>query len=538
MQKIFIDVKELEKRMHEVFGITEDVMIENASSALESEVRKVLYDKDAKEAYERRPAYRTKRSTGAHAAHLIEQASASPAYRTSKSSNDVLIVCGSGNNGADGYALARRIAGDIPVAVYSACDAKTENCKRERDAALAVGVKLVSRSAFFKQLSSCALVVDCLYGTGFRGTLMPDLSALIDTINNAPCFRIACDIPSGIDKRGAVSTEFKHRPLAFDANLTVSMGALKAAYFGDTAKDFCGIIKKYGIGVSALVFEEDAAADLYLLEADDMRLPVRAKKSVHKGNFGHAAIAAGEKAGAAIIAGQAALGFGAGLSTIVETETGAAARFKLPPDLMIAKSFPKNTTAILLGSGFGRDRTEAFQNLCTKLEAHKGAGIVLDADSFYYGDIVRLLDVFSKRRTRVILTPHPKEFQSLLKLCALGDYTIGELADDRIEIVKKFSERFPHIVLVLKGANTVIASERGVFVSVEGNQSLAKAGSGDVLAGLVCALLAQQYDAEDAAVTAVLAHGIASQRFARAYNLTPPKLIDAVGSLINKLPPV
>ena len=205
---------------------------------------------------------------------------------------------------------------------------------------------------------------------------------------------------------------------------------------------------------------------------------------------------------------------------------------------MIAQSFPKNTTAILLGSGFGRGRTEAFQNLCAQLEAHKGVGIVLDADSFYYGDIGKLLDVLSKRRTRVILTPHPKEFQSLLKLCALGDYTIGELADDRIEIVKKFSERFPHIVLVLKGANTVIASERGVFVSVEGNQSLAKAGSGDVLAGLVCALLAQQYDAEDAAVTAVLAHGIASQRFARAYNLTPPKLIDAVGSLINKLPPV
>ena len=84
----------------------------------------------------------------------------------------------------------------------------------------------------------------------------------------------------------------------------------------------------------------------------------------------------------------------------------------------------------------------------------------------------------------------------------------------------------------------MIASERGVFVSVEGNQSLAKAGSGDVLAGFVCALLAQRYGAEEAAVTAVLAHGIASQRFARSYNLTPPKLIDAVGSLMNELQPV
>ena len=527
MQKVFIDVKELEKRMHKVFGITEDVMIENAASALESEVRKALYDRNAVQAYEKRPVYRTERPSTSNAAH-----------RGTVSSNDVLIVCGSGNNGADGYALARRVAGDIPAAVYAACDAKTENCKRERDAALAAGIKIVSRPIFLKRLASAAIVVDCLYGTGFHGTLRPDVSALIDKINNTSCFRIACDIPSGIDKRGVVSTEYAHGSLAFSADLTVSMGALKAAYFGDAAKDFCGIIKKYGIGVSALVFEEDAAADLYFLEADDMRLPVRTKKSVHKGNFGHAAIAAGEKAGAAIIAGSAALGFGAGLATLIETEEKATSRFKLPPDLMIAQSFPKNTTAILLGSGFGRGRAEAFQNVCAQIEAYKGAGIVLDADAFYYGDIVKLLDVLSKRRTRVILTPHPKEFQSLLKLCALGDYTIGQLADDRIEIVKKFSARFPHIVLVLKGANTVIASERGVFVSVEGNQSLAKAGSGDVLAGLICALLAERYGAQDAALTAVLAHGIASQRFPCSYDLTPLKLIDAVGNLMTESQPV
>lgn len=517
MQNVFIDVKALERRMHHVFGISENVMIENASSALESEVRKALHTRSG--AYER-PAHRAEQSTVARAA-----------YRKA-ASNGVLILCGGGNNGADGYALARRITGDIPVAVHVAFDAKTENCKRERDAALAAGTVFVSRQVFLRRLTSAAVVVDCLYGTGFHGTLSSDVSALIDKINNAPCFRIACDIPSGIDKRGAVSTEYKHTALAFNADVTVSMGAFKAAYFGDAAKDFCGIIKKYGIGVSARVFEADAAPDLYLLEADDMRLPVRAKKSVHKGNFGHAAIAAGEKAGAAIVAGSAALGFGAGLATLIETEAKATARFKLPPDLMIAQSFPQNTSAILIGSGFGRGRTEAFRNLCAKLEAHGYAGVVLDADAFYYGDIAQLLAALSKRRTRTVLTPHPKEFQSLLKVCALGDYTIEQLASDRIEIVKKFSARFPHIVLVLKGANTVIASDRGIFVSVEGNQSLAKAGSGDVLAGLICALLAERYGAEDAAVTGVLAHGIASQRFARSYNLTPMKLIDAVGNLI------
>lgn len=534
MQNIFVDVKELERRMHEIFGISEEVMIENAASALENEVRKFLRNRSTADIFETRSMHRANQSRISHAAYCAEQLPASSMCSQSSSSSDVLIVCGSGNNGADGYALARRIAGDIPVAVYAACDAKTENCKRERDAAIAVGVKLVSRSVFLKRLASCVLVVDCLYGTGFHGTLSADVSSLIDKINNTRCFRIACDVPSGIDKRGAAATEYEHESLAFKVDLTIAMGSYKTAYFGDAAKDFCGIIKKYGIGVSGRVFEEKVEADMYLLEADDMRLPVRTKKSVHKGNFGHAAIVAGEKGGAAIVAGEAALGFGAGLSTIVETEASVSARFKLPPDLMIAKSFPQNTTSILLGSGFGRDRTEIFQNVCGQLEAYRRSGIVLDADAFYYANIVTLLDVLSKRRARVVLTPHPKEFQSLLKLCALGDYTIGELADDRIEIVKKFSARFPHIVLVLKGANTLIASERGVFVSVEGNQCLAKGGSGDVLAGFICALLAQQYDARDAAVTAVLAHGIASRRFARSYNLTPMKLIDAVGKLMNE----
>ena len=149
MQKVFIDVKELEKRMHKVFGITEDVMIENAASALESEVRKALYDRNAVRAYEKRPVYRTERPSTSSAAH-----------RGTASSNDVLIVCGSGNNGADGYALARRITGDIPVAVYAACDAKTENCKRERDAALSAGTAFISRPVFLKRLASAALVVD------------------------------------------------------------------------------------------------------------------------------------------------------------------------------------------------------------------------------------------------------------------------------------------------------------------------------------------------------------------------------------------
>lgn len=486
MQNVFATVTQLEAHAHNAFGLTEDIMIENAAAALEKEVR----------------------ATGATC---------------------VLIICGSGNNGSDGYALARRIMGAISCNVYAPCEPKTENCKQQRALAKAVGVHAIRRATFLKMIHERTVIVDCLYGTGFHGTLDAQTAQLFLKINSTPCTRIACDIPSGIDSRGAILTTYKNKAIAFNAHTTVAMGALKAAYFSDIAKDFCGHIVKANIGVSAALFENcSSLPDAQLLSCRDMHLPVREKKSVHKGAFGHAAIVAGEKSGAAIIAGEAALAFGTGLVTLVETTQSSTARFKMPPELMSAKMFPKNTTAVLLGSGFGRVQYNAAEELLAWISLHKDVRIVLDADMFYYEKISSLLKRFSQR---VVLTPHPKEFQSLLKLCSFGSHSVETLVENRLEFVKKFSAQFPKAVLVLKGANTFISCGSGVFISTEGNQCLAKAGSGDVLAGLICALLAQNYSTQEAAITAVLAHGCASQPFAKSYAISPHKLIREIEKL-------
>jgi ADP-dependent NAD(P)H-hydrate dehydratase / NAD(P)H-hydrate epimerase len=492
MYKLYESVKSLEQHSNQKYGLTESLMIENAAAALESEVQAHIHARD----------------------------------------ESVLVLCGSGNNGADGYALARRIAGEIPVSVYCMADPETGDCIKQREMAAAAGVNFLSGAAVSKFSASCKIVVDCMYGTGFHGVLEEKIVRLIEKINNLSCFRIACDVPSGIDKKGAVETTGSDGPVAFKAAATVTIGARKTALYSDTAKDFCGSICCADIGISSTLFES-GIPDAYLLEASDMKLPVRTRKSVHKGNFGHAVVAAGEKEGAAVIAGTAALNFGAGLVSLVELFPERRTAFKMTPELMCGTELPANTTAVLLGSGLGRCDYSAVQQFVSWLSVQKKAGLVLDADMFYFDGIMQLLDTAGKKcpEARIVLTPHPKEFQSLLHLCVLGDYTIQQLSDDRLSLVKKFAARFPYVVLVLKGANTVISCKRGVFISTEGCPCLAKAGSGDVLAGFICALLAQGYTAEDAAITGVLAHGIASQHAASSYSMTPLKLIAAAAQL-------
>lgn len=499
MENIFTDVHPLEKAAQEKYGLSEDVMIENAAAALESACLTLLC------------------SAGEYA----------------HPEKSVLIVCGNGNNGADGYALARRIAGDIPVCIFFAAEPKTESCAKQKKAAQNTGIPFVSEAKLSECIEKTSVIVDCLYGTGFHGAFDGKTAKLVQMLNKAKSARLACDIPSGITSDGVIPTIINGDLLAFSADCTVTMGSYKTALFSDEAKDFCGEIVRADIGISRSLFESEKPYAC-LLGEEDMRLPVREKKSVHKGNFGHVAVVTGEKQGAAAVAGTAALTFGAGLVTLVKSFPDKKLSVKISPELMFDAEFPEKTTAVLLGSGLGRSFTEkspvtlAVQRVRRLIEGQKRRAVVLDADIFYYPQIAEFLDqIFCP----AVLTPHPKEFQSLLSLCGFGGYSIQEIAEQRIELAKKFTKRFPDTVLVLKGANTIISSASGIYISTEGRQCLAKAGSGDVLAGLVTALLAQGYSAHNAAVTGVLAHGIASQHAVNSYSLTPLKLIQLCAEL-------
>ncbi len=511
MEKLFSDSRLLDRAAVTRYGLDENLMMENAAAALERAVRS---------------------TTGPCTGDM-----------------DVLIITGSGNNGGDGMALARRLSGNFPVHIYCVKEPVSRECIYQKELALRAGVSFSDKAAFYRVLESCTVIVDCLFGSGFHGMLDIDCAEIIAACNKAVCHRIACDIPSGIDFRGAVESRDKENenPLAFRAEKTVTMGALKASLFSDDAKDFTGTIECADLGISRNLFENaDASVTpaAYLLEKNDMKLPSRTYNAVNKGSFGHTAVVAGEKKGAAIIAGNAAFAFGTGLVTLVQAVQGNESLVRIPPELMYSGVFPENATAVVIGMGLGDPSGSAgisafVSSFISWAERHPAAGYVVDADLCKYNDVPVLLEKLSvcSEHPRIVLTPHPKEFQSLLEICGFGKYTVRDIVENRLELAAAFVKKYPYTVLLLKGANTVVAVPEknetacSLYIDPYGSPCLAKGGSGDVLSGLVGSLLAQGYSAEDAAVSGTLAHSLASRTVRTTYGMTPEMLVRAIRQL-------
>lgn len=492
MKPVYTDSAVTEKEAKARYALPENIMMENAAAALERALDET--DSGNKDKF-------------------------------------ALILCGGGNNGGDGLALARRIQGKIECAVCLFAESKTQEAKLQKLAAQKSGVKFLEFSeTLLTNLSSDKskhlIIFDCIFGTGFHGELPPQIHSAFLSINKTECTKIACDIPSGIGKDGNIaSSDENGNPLAFRADITITMGALKTALYTDFAKDFTGHIISAPLGISDALFEECAEPDAYILERTDMILPERAKKSAHKGMFGHTVSVLGEKAGAGIIAADAALHFGSGFVSVFQSGLCKSA-FKIPCTFMDAESFPPNTNALILGSGLGRS-AKAFdfaeKRIIPFICAMKNPACVIDADMFYYPELLPLLDKLNEnKKAQVILTPHPKELSSVLSLCAITGF---DALKQRFDAARAFAARFPNLVLIAKGAITYIAHGKNIFIADTGSPALSKAGSGDVLAGLCAALLAQNYGAPEAAKTAVIAHGLASKMQKASYALTPLSLI-------------
>ncbi len=461
---MYEEVNALDKRVLEKFNLSEDILMENAAMALE---RAVLQNA----------------SLGAK----------------------VIILCGSGDNGGDGYALARRLAGRFKTLVFEMKPAKSPMCQLQKERAKKVGVVIKTWEEKNEDLE-CDALIDCVVGSNFKGELEPFLN--FESLSQKARFKIACDIPSGIDSKGRVDKR------AFKAHMTISMGAIKSCLLSDRAKDYIGELKVGHLGVFNQIYE--IPTDTFLLEKSDLKLPLRDKKNAHKGDYGHAHILLGKHSGAGLLSALSALNFGSGVVSVQALECEITSSNK-PLELVFCENFPSPLSAFALGMGL-----EGFPKDFNKwLEL---APCVLDAGVFYHKEVLQALE------KEVVLTPHPKEFLSLLKLVGIN-ISMLELLDNKLEIARDFSQKYPKVVLLLKGANTLIAHQGQVFINILGSVALAKAGSGDVLAGLILSLLSQNYTPLDAAINASLAHAIASLEFKNNYALTPLDLIEKIKRL-------
>ncbi|MGL2522008.1 NAD(P)H-hydrate dehydratase [Helicobacter pylori] len=454
----------LDKRALEEWLLSEDILMENAAMALE---RAVLQNA----------------SLGAK----------------------VIILCGSGDNGGDGYALARRLMGRFKTLVFEMKLAKSPMCQLQKERAKKVGVVIKTWEDNHKDLE-CDVLIDCVVGSAFKGELEPFLD--FESLSQKARFKIACDIPSGIDSKGRVDKR------AFKADTTISMGAIKSCLLSDRAKDYVGELKVGHLGVFNQIYE--IPTDTFLLEKSDLKLPLRDRKNAHKGDYGHAHVLLGKHSGAGLLSALSALSFGSGVVSIQALECEITSNNK-PLELVFCENFPKKLSAFALGMGL-EGLPKDFKKW---LEL---APCVLDAGVFYHKEVLQALE------KEVILTPHPKEFLSLLKSVGIN-ISMLELLDNKLEIARDFSQKYPKVVLLLKGTNTLIAHQGRVFINNLGSVALAKAGSGDVLAGLIVSLLAQKYTPLDAAINASLAHALAGLEFKNHYALTPLDLIEKIKRL-------
>ena len=456
MKKVFDSVDILDRRCYDKYLLSEDILMEYAASSI----------------------YRfiTKRFT-----------------KNSK----ILIVSGSGNNGADGIVLARLLYADYKVKLFLTSTLKTDTMAyKQYQRFQAIGGKSIDMIP-----KKVDIVIDAIFGSGLNRELNHKYCNLIHQLNSLKGYKISCDIPSGIQNNHSLSKE------VFKADTTITMGGYKTMLFEDKVKNFVGKIKVASLGLSSQIYQKDIDDNIYLLEKKDYKPPLREAKNTHKGNFGHFAVISGEKQGASILSAIAGYRFGAGLVTIVGKTTN------IPYYIMNSDKLPPNTTSIAVGMGLGKTGIDnLINNNITK---------VIDADMFYD---LRIIDMIDDN----ILTPHPKEFVSLLKLTKIADIDIDTLQQNRFKYLRLFMKQYPKCVIILKGANTLIGYSHNIYINPFGTNALSKGGSGDVLSGLIGALLAQGYHIKDSAIMASLALSLSSRKIKKNYNNTPLDILDFI----------
>jgi NAD(P)H-hydrate epimerase len=413
----------------------------------------------------------------------------------------VTVLCGPGNNAGDGYVVARlaRTAGlDLRVVAVSDPQGLRGDAARAYADFVAQGGRTEPLGNGL--LEPCDLVVDAMLGTGVDRPLEEPFVAAIRQVKRLEVPVLALDIPSGLDADTGEPHGF-----AVAATVTLAFVGLKSGYFLGLAPNFVGALEFSGLGLPPGV----RAGGSPVMRRIDGQVASRAlpprRRLAHKGDHGRLLIVGGHAMpGAVRLAGEAALRAGAGLVTVATSTTSTAAVLARRPELIVKDGLPPDLSvfdAIAIGPGLGTG-AEA-QRLLDAVVA-SAAQLVVDADA------LTLLAACPRKHDRWILTPHPGEAARLLE----SDSNLVQRS--RLDTVREIVDRYGGIC-VLKGANTLVYGPTPVpWVCDRGNPGMATAGSGDVLTGVIAALLTTVFQPIQAATAGVFLHAEAGDRAARA----------------------
>ncbi len=429
----------------------------------------------------------------------------------------VVVLCGKGNNGGDGFVVARHLkqkAKQVNVYLLAKPDelrgdaAKNFQRWQEQGGGVTVLQSAADWEKAWGEISGAEVIVDALLGTGIRGPAGGLIGQAIEDVNRLsreataarPAWVVAVDTPSGLPSDGEAATG----PV-IHAHWTVTFTAPKIGQLISANAGCCGQLAVRGIGSPAALVEETGQESLRWAGPEEFAgLPLVRSAEAHKGSYGHVLLVAGSlgKTGAAVLAGQAALRGGGGLVTIATPEPALPIVAGSQPEYM-TEGLPATNAGTLAAAGIHSQRFAELLRGKTVVAIGPGVGqhpetqefirgavaeselpIVLDADGL--NAFAGRGDLLAKKKTRfLVVTPHPGEMARLL-----GSST-AQVQQDRVKTAVDAAKEW-NVYVVLKGFHTILASPGGqVFVNTTGNPALAKGGSGDVLTGLLGALIAQ-----------------------------------------------
>ena len=424
---------------------------------------------------------------------LMERAALSVAKivkKTTKADRRILCVCGTGNNGADGVAVARILTqwgyqADVMLTGDKLKATKELQC--QLGIAKKSGVKISSRA----RIDEYDIIVDAIFGIGLSREVGQPFSGIIRAINEANKLVVAVDIPSGI-----CTTTGKILGVAVKADITVTFGAYKNGHLLGNGQEYCGRIEVRDAGFPKKAFVASKARGKVFEKADLSKIPAR-KDMGNKGTFGKVLVIAGSKniSGAACLSAESAYRTGCGLvKVITHSETAMVLKKNVPEALVatygdgitdseaydLVKEGLDWCDSVVIGPGIGTDRLATL--ITETVFDNAVCPIIADADALNI--IAQNPDIIRNRKTqKLIVTPHMGE------MARLTGRKISELKEDAAGAATAFAKKYK-CVCIMKDARTVVANSDGeYYINMSGNSGMAKGGSGDVLTGVIAGII-------------------------------------------------
>lgn len=447
----------------------------------------------------------------------------------------IVIACGSGNNGGDGFALARLLAQQPAYEVVILCDVEKQAMSRDEAVFASIVEKLDIRwiqdhdkSRILHELHHADIIVDALFGTGLTREIEGWYAWLVEAMNSACAIRIAVDIPSGLHAdHGEVLG------CCVKAHETISFAQGKLGLYIKEGCAYCGSVSVHDIGIPRQLYETIKPSFTILDQTLFLKMLPKRMRDSHKGSYGKGLLIGGsaQMSGAIMFCAQAALRCGIGTMTMmVPRSVGNIIAGNIPEAMRIMME-DKNGEfvpcdiqkqlsqydVIAIGNGMGRG--EGAENLLQQV-LQSDRPCILDGDGIF---LVSRHKKALCRNAITILTPHPKEVSYLTGI------SIKEIKKNPSEALKMLEKECFGATIIMKDTKTMISAPNGWYLNVLGNDGLAKGGSGDVLCGLVLGWLAQTKDPERAACLAVYLHAYCAELLAKkqtTYTMLPSDLLE------------